>query len=124
MTTCLQSFYYRLIIFQEVSILPHVDLNFHMSFAQGVAALHRAYETEDDNEYQEEFKNFIDNFGTHYSRKTVMGGKIVYQMRYTSDEMKSMTVESFRNCTRGRALAILGWKVGLSDFGAVKFCFT
>lgn len=51
-----------------------------------------------NNPSDENLKKFIDEYGTHYSKKTTMGAKIQAITKFTKEEKKKMGEKEMQNC--------------------------
>ena len=45
-------------------------------------------------------KNLIANYGTHYSKRTIMGVGIEFEARYTEKDNKDLNVKMKESCNR------------------------
>ncbi len=69
-------------------------------FVDSVKALHAVTAAPSASKRVDEFKRFVNEFGTHYASTTEMGTRLSIETRYTKQERASATVEELKDCNR------------------------
>jgi hypothetical protein len=108
-----------IVITEAICLTNQVDLGYHSKkvfvepFIDAVKALYIA-ETEDLR--FNEFKRFIDEFGTHYSSTSEMGTKLTIERRYSAKERASTDKNDLKNCNTVAGARIFGLQTEESHF--------
>ena len=65
------------------------------TFVEAVSALEKVSDSNPGNRILE-FKNFVENFGTHFSRTTILGVRIVSERRFSAKERANRDDEELK----------------------------
>jgi hypothetical protein len=87
----------RCSVYDVVIDIEHPSLVLHSSFAEAIKKIDRA---SSEAEAKESMKNLIDNFGTHYSKKTTMGVGVEFETRFTEKDNLANDVKTKDSCNR------------------------
>ena len=82
-------------VYDVVVDIEHPSLVLHSSFAEAIKKIDRAVSKA---EAKESMKNLMDNFGTHYSKKTKMGVGLEFETRFTEKDNLVYDVKTKDSC--------------------------
>jgi len=104
---------------QRIDIHEHSKMAFTVPFQQYVLFLYRA--TFSDNQTRiNEYKKFVNEFGTHYSTTTEMGTKINIERRYTAKERSSSSVDEMKECNTLVGAQIFGFQTEMDTYNCTN----
>jgi len=85
----------------------------HPSFIDALLEIDRAIKEKQEEEVKELANIFIQKFGTHYNKRTVLGVGFDYESRYTKQQIQDSTLEERKKCTSGNAkISAFGASIG------------
>ncbi len=70
----------------------------------------------EEEEREQEFKRFINEFGTHYASTSEMGTKLTIERRYSAKERATSDVNDMKNCNKLAGAKIFGLQAEQSHF--------
>jgi hypothetical protein len=79
-----------------------------------VTSLLRADASGEDDFRQQEFKRFVNEFGTHYASTTEMGTKISIERRYTQTERSNASLDEMKSCNTLSGVKVLGFQTEMN----------
>ena len=71
---------------------------FVQPFIDSVKALNQVILKGDKDRQIQEFKRFVNEFGTHYASTTELGTKLIIERRYTAQERKGTKDKVLKDC--------------------------
>jgi len=104
---------------QRVDIHEYSKMDFTVPFQQNVLYLYRA--TLADNQTRlNEYKKFVNEFGTHYSTSTEMGTKINIERRYSAKERSNSSVDEMKECNTLVGAQIFGFQTEMDTYNCTN----
>jgi hypothetical protein len=94
----------------RIDIAPRSKKAFTMPFIDAVKGLQIAA-TENDTLKEIEFKRFIDEFGTHYAKTTILGVRLLSERRYDTKERANYQDKELKNCNTASGVKVIGMQV-------------
>ena len=80
------------------------------TFIEAVKGLHMA-SNQSNLKQNLEFRRFINEFGTHYAKRTILGVRLYSERRYSMEESENLNDEDMKNCNTAMAIKLLGMQV-------------
>ena len=87
-----------LCITHKVDISDTSKKTFKKPFIDTVIALNEAILSGSLSHQLQEFKRFVNEFGTHYASTTELGTKLTIERRYTAQERRGVKEEELKDC--------------------------
>ena len=87
-----------LCITHKVDISDTSKKTFTEPFIDTVVALNEAILNGSAQRQLQEFKRFVNEFGTHYASTSELGTKLTIERRYTSQERRGVKEKSLKDC--------------------------
>jgi len=103
----------------KMTIIPYKQPPFLDEFVEALGILYsKRYSSAVAK--KEEFRKFIDIFGTHYQREVLFGSKIMIRTTFTGDVKRNSDIESLKRCNFVEGSTVFGIQVEESRKGCNK----